>query len=109
MAVYQTETDFLQSLKRFNALFSRKYEWQSGISEQEHSCEYGHTIPAETLYFKKYLDAEGSRKLRVCKDCMEKMVYIIVDSDSHTRHVTRNIYRERIPKQKKIDRMLVMR
>ncbi len=102
MAVYHSEKDFLRSLKRFNALSSHQYEWHTGFSEKEHECAFGHTIPAEVLYFKKPLDMDGERKVRVCKDCMEKLVFITIDSDRHSKQVSEQLYREKHPAQKKI-------
>jgi hypothetical protein len=102
MAVYQSEKDFLRSLKRFNALSSHQYEWHTGASEKEHECMFGHVIPSEQLYFKKPLDMEGERKFRVCQNCMEKLVYVTVDSDRHSKNLSENLYRERHPAQRKI-------
>ena len=101
MAVYQSEKEFLRSLKRFNALSSKQYEWHTGVSEKEHLCMFGHTIPSEQLYFKKPLDMDGERKVRVCSACMEKLVFVTVDSDRHSRQLSENLYRERYPAQPK--------
>jgi hypothetical protein len=102
MAVYHSEKEFLRSLKRFNALSSQQYEWHTGISEKDHECAFGHHIPAEDLYFKKPLDMEGERKVRVCRDCMEKLVFITIDSDRHSKQLSERLFRERHPAQKKI-------
>ncbi len=102
MSVYRSEKDFLQSLKRFNALSSKKYAWHTGVSEKEHTCAFGHVIAPETLYFKKPLDMEGEKKIRVCKTCMKKMVYFTVDADSHAREVTEHLYRKHNPPVSKL-------
>ena len=102
MAVYKSEKEFLRSLKRFNALSSQQYEWHTGVSEKEHECTFGHAIPSETLYFKKPLDMEGERKVRVCKQCMEKLLFITIDSDRHSKQISDRLYHERHPAQKKI-------
>lgn len=102
MAAYHSEKEFLRSLKRFNALSSQQYEWHTGVSEKDHECAYGHPIPSETLYFKKFLDMEGERKVRVCKKCMEQMVFITIDSDRHSKQLSDRLYRERHPMPKKI-------
>ena len=106
MAVYRSEKDFLHSLKRFNALSSRKYEWHTGISEKKHTCAFGHEIPAESLYFKKPLDLEGEQKIRVCQPCMEQLVFVTVDSDSHAKAVTDQIFRKDNPPIPKVVDML---
>jgi hypothetical protein len=105
MAAYRSEKDFLQSLKRFNALSSPKYGWHTGISEKEHECAFGHTISPNNLYFKKPLDMEGEQKIRVCKDCMETLVFVTVDSDSHAKEVCEHLYRKLNPPRKKITRL----
>ena len=102
MAVYQSEKEFLRSFKRFNALSSQQYEWHTGISEKEHECMFGHVIPSEQLHFKKPLDMDGERKFRVCQTCMEKLVYVTIDSDRHSKNISEHLYRERHPAQKKI-------
>jgi hypothetical protein len=102
MAVYQSEKEFLRSLKRFNALSSQQYEWLTGMSEKEHHCLFGHTIPSEQLYFKKPLDMEGERKVRICRECMERLVFVTIDSDRHSRQISEHLYRERHPVPKKI-------
>ena len=107
MAVYRNENDFLQSFKRFNALSSKKYEWHTGMSEKEHSCEFGHPIPPESLYFKKPLDLEGERKIRVCKDCMEKLVFMTVDCDLHARQLSDQIYHQHSQKKSKLQHTLM--
>jgi hypothetical protein len=102
MTAYRSEKEFLRSLKRFNALSSKQYEWHTGYSEREHECLFGHTIPPEQLYFKKPLDMEGERKVRVCRDCMEKLVFLTIDSDRHSKQLSEHLYRERHPAQNKI-------
>ncbi|MBL0176250.1 MAG: hypothetical protein IPP94_13440 [Ignavibacteria bacterium] len=97
MSEYRSEKDFLQSLKRFNSLSSKKYAWHTGVSEKEHECMFGHAIPAESLYFKKPLDMDGEQKIRVCKTCMEKLVFVTVDSDTHARSVTDLLYKQHNP------------
>ena len=106
MSFYRSEKDFLQSLRRFDALSSPKYSWHTGHSEKEHSCEFGHPIPPEELYFKKPLDLEGERKLRVCKSCMEKLVYVTVDSDLHAREVTHRLFHQTHPPRRKVHDMM---
>jgi hypothetical protein len=101
MAVYKSEKEFLHSLKRYNAISSRKYEWHTGLSEKEHQCEFGHTIPPEDLYFKKPLDMDGEQKIRVCKSCMQKLVFMTVDSDLHSRELTEHLYLEQHPRLRK--------
>jgi hypothetical protein len=101
MATYRSEKEFLHSLKRFNALSSQKYEWYTGMSEKQHTCEFGHEIPPHNLYFKKPLDLEGEQKLRICKHCMEKLVFVTVDSDLHAREVTEHLYRQEHPPRRK--------
>jgi hypothetical protein len=101
MAVYRTEKDFLKSLQRFNALSSRRYEWHTGKSEKEHTCEFGHTIPPEHLYFKKPLDIDGEQKLRICSTCMETLVYLTVDCDMHSKKLIDRLYLEKNPPLKK--------
>jgi hypothetical protein len=102
MSIYRSEKDFLHSLKRFNALSSQKYEWYTGKSEKHHTCEFGHEIPPHHLYFKKPLDLEGEKKLRICPECMEKIVFISVDSDLHAREVTDQLYRQEHPPRRKV-------
>lgn len=101
MSLYRTEKEFLQSLKRFNALSSQKYEWYTGMSEKQHRCEFGHDIPSHHLYFKKPLDLDGEQKLRICTSCMEKLVFVTVDSDFHAREVTEQLYRKEHPPVRK--------
>jgi hypothetical protein len=105
MVPYRSEKDFLQALKRFNTLSAQKYGWHTGMSENEHECEFGHAIPPDTLYFKKPLDLDGERKIRVCKACMEKLVFMIVDSDTHAKEITDELFRLHHPPQKKIARI----
>ena len=102
MAVYKSEKEFLHSLKRYNAISSRKYEWYTGISEKQHQCEFGHTIPPEDLYFKKPLDMDGEQKIRVCKSCMQKLVFMTVDSDLHSRELTEQLFQNQNPRVGKI-------
>jgi hypothetical protein len=109
MATYLNENVFLRSFKRFNSLFSQKYEWQTGISEKEHMCEFGHPIQPETLYFKKLMDPEGEKKIRVCTECMHKLVFVTVDSDLHAKQVTGQIYMQRKPQTTKIEKMALIR
>jgi hypothetical protein len=99
--MYHNEKDFLKSLKRFNALSSQKYAWYTGMSEKQHVCEFGHDIPPHQLYFKKPLDLEGEQKLRICKHCMEKLVYVTIDSDLHAREITDQLYRQEHPPRPK--------
>lgn len=107
MALYRSEKEFLQSFRRFNALSSHKHSWHTGVSEKTHACEFGHDIQPEELYFKKPLDLEGEQKLRVCKNCMEKLVYVTVDSDTHARGLSEQLYRQaNPPTQKVLDMML---
>ena len=101
MEAYRTEKDFLKSLRRFNALSSSKYEWHTGKSEKEHTCEFGHAIPPEHLYFKKPLDMEGEQKFRVCPACMETLVFLTVDCDSHSKKLIEHLYREKNPPRAK--------
>jgi hypothetical protein len=103
MAFYRSEKGFMSSFKRFNALFARQFEWQTGKSSKEHRCEFGHGIPPDTLYFKKLLDSEGEQKLRICRECMETLVHITVDSDPHVRTVTATIEIERTPVRRKTE------
>lgn len=109
MADYLNENVFLRSFKRFNSLFSQKYEWHTGISGKEHTCEFGHSIAPESLYFKKFMDPDGEKKLRICKDCMQKLVFVTVDSDLHTKQVTGQIYMQRKPQTTKIQQMSPIR
>ena len=109
MTAYLNENVFLRSFKRFNSLFSQKYEWHTGMSEKEHTCEFGHSITPETLYFKKLMDEEGERKLRICKDCMQKLVFVTVDSDLHTKQVTGQIYMQRKSYTPKLEKMALLR
>lgn len=101
MAFYRSEKGFMSAFRRFNALFAHQFEWQTGKSSKEHRCEFGHAIPSDTLYFKKLLDSEGEQKLRVCRDCMDTLVHITVDSDPHVRTVTATIENERTPVRRK--------
>lgn len=101
MAGYRSEKEFLNSLKRFNTLSSRKYEWHTGKSEKEHKCEFGHTIPPEHLYFKKPLDIEGEQKLRVCAACMEMLVFLTVDSDIDSKKFIEHLYKQKNPPRQK--------
>jgi hypothetical protein len=105
MSHYRTEKDFLQSLKRFNALSSQKYGWHTGMSEKEHQCEFGHSIPPDQLYFKKPLDLEGEKKIRVCRGCMEKLVFVTVDCDIHSKEIAEQLYRQHNPPRRKIARI----
>jgi len=106
MAVYRSEKDFLQSLKRFNAISSQRYGWHSCISEKKHVCEFGHDIPPENVYFKKPLDMDGDQKLRVCKPCMETIVYVTVDSDPHAKETTDILYKQKNPARTKVADMM---
>ncbi len=106
MSVYRSEKDFLHSLKRFDALSSRKLAWHTGISEKTHTCAFGHEIPAESLYFKKLLDSEGEQKIRVCKPCMEQLVFVTVDCDMHAKEVTEHLFRKNNPPVPKVVDML---
>jgi hypothetical protein len=72
-------------------------------------CEFGHPITAETLYFKKLMDPDGEKKIRVCKECMQKLVFMTVDSDLHTKQVTGHIYMQRKPVTTKIEKMALIR
>jgi len=102
MEVYRSEKEFLRSLKRFNALSSRKYEWHTGVSEKEHRCEFGHVIPPNNLYFKKPLDIDGEQKKRLCAECMKTYVHLTVDLDPHSRNVFERLYKDRHPVTPKI-------
>ncbi len=104
MALYRSEHDFLHSFKLFNALSSAKYHWYSGKSSKEHTCEFGHAIPPEQLYFKKSLDSEGETKIRLCKECMEKMIHMLVDVDIHSRELLDDIYHHKNPRHPVIKR-----
>ena len=106
MAVYHSEKDFLRSLKRFNALSSHKYEWHTGVSSKEHQCEFGHVIPPDSLYFKKPLDMDGEKKMRVCGDCMKTMVHLTIDVDLHSKELSERLYRDRHPVVGKIAKTL---
>lgn len=106
MMEYRSEKEFLRSLKRFNALSSKQYEWHTGYSEKEHECMFGHVIPSEQLYFKKPLDMEGERKVRVCMECMEKLVFLTIDSDRHSKQLSEQLFRERYPTPKKIVKIM---
>lgn len=105
MIPYRSEKEFLKALKRFNTLSAQKYGWYTGTSDKEHTCEFGHTIPPNDLYFKKPLDLDGEQKIRVCKPCMEKLVFMAVDSDTHAREITDGLFRRYNPPQKKIARI----
>lgn len=102
MALYRTEKEFLHSLKRLNSMCSTHLHWQTGKSEREHNCEFGHTIEPEELYFKKLLDTEGEQKLRLCKPCMEKFTYMSVDCDLHSKEHAEQVYRLKNPPVPKI-------
>jgi hypothetical protein len=104
MALYRSEHDFLHSLKLFNTLSSAKYHWHSGKSSKEHNCEFGHVIPPEHLYFKKPLDSEGENKIRVCKECMEKLIHLTVDCDAQSKEFFESIFLHNNPKPKTITR-----
>ena len=106
MSLYRSEKDFLHSLKRFNSLSSHKYGWHTGTSEDDHQCEFGHLIPADHLFFKKPLDSEGEHILRVCPSCMEKLVYVTIDSDHHARELTDQLYRQQHPPRAKVIDMM---
>ena len=106
MARYSTQKDFLHAFKRFNALSSKKSEWHTGRSSKTHTCEFGHTIEPESLYFKKPLDEDGEQKLRVCKDCMDTLVFLAVDADLHSRELTDRIYHEAHPRTPKVKDMM---
>jgi hypothetical protein len=106
MSMYRTEKDFLRSLKRFNALSSKKYEWHTGVSSKQHRCEFGHTIEPESLYFKKPLDMDGESKMRVCSTCMQVLVFLTVDIDVHSKEVSEQLYRKRNPVRGKISKAM---
>jgi hypothetical protein len=74
------------------------------MSSKEHKCEFGHDIPPEELYFKKPLDSEGSKKIRLCKQCMETLVHITIDSDVESKQLVESIYKQKNPKPKVISR-----
>lgn len=106
MSLYQSEKEFLRSLKRFNALSSQKYEWHTGISSKEHTCEFGHSIPPDSLYFKKPLDMDGEKKMRVCDACMKVLVHLTVDIDVHSKEVSERLYRDRHPVRGKLSKVV---
>jgi hypothetical protein len=106
MSRYRTQKEFLQAFKRFNSLASKKFGWHTGVSAKEHTCEFGHPIPPESLYFKKLLDSDGEQKLRVCPNCMEQMVFLTVDVDATAREVTDQIYHQTNPRTPKVKDML---
>lgn len=97
MAIYHSHKEFLHSLEHFNALSSPKHHWLSSHSEKPAVCAFGCDIPAEETFFKKPLDAEGEHATPVCWDCMEKMVYLTIDTDLHTRELTRRLKHEQHP------------
>jgi hypothetical protein len=97
MSVYRSEKEFLHAFKRFNSLSSKKYAWLTGVSEKEHQCAFGHPIEPESLYFKKPLDLEGERKIRVCKSCMDTLVFLAVDSDTHAKSLSEQLYKQHNP------------
>jgi hypothetical protein len=97
MSVYRSEKEFLHAFKRFNSLSSKKYAWLTGVSEKEHQCCFGHPIEPESLYFKKPLDLEGEQKIRVCKSCMDTLVFLTVDSDTHAKSVSEQLYKQHNP------------
>ncbi len=106
MARYSTQKEFLHAFKRFNALSSKKSEWHTGRSSKTHTCEFGHTIEPDTLYFKKPLDNDGEQKLRICAECMDTLVYMTVDADLHSRELAERIYLEAHPRTPKVKDML---
>ncbi len=95
MAIYPNEKDFLHSFERFNVLSSPKHDWHTSISENEHRCEFGCPIPEEETFFKKILDKEGEHTVKVCWHCMERVVYLTVDSDLHAKQLTTHLKHQR--------------
>ncbi|MAT38250.1 MAG: hypothetical protein CL946_01460 [Ectothiorhodospiraceae bacterium] len=103
MPIYQSEKDFLRAFNRYNSISSDKYSWHTSVSENDQDCAFGYTIPAGELYFKKYLDTDGEQAIRVSRDCMERMVYLTVDSDIDARETSEQLYIMRHPKKTKLE------
>ena len=107
MAVYPTEKEFMNSFSRFNALSSPRHRWHTSTTENDLACEFGCNIPQDDLFFKKPLDVYGERSVHVCWGCMERMVYLTVDSDLHAMELTQHIKKQSHLHEHAVEKALV--
>ncbi|MCK4308281.1 hypothetical protein KAW50_08660 [candidate division WOR-3 bacterium] len=95
---YLTDKEFDQYFKLLNAICGDYSQWRSPKALKLHKCEFGCDIFKNEQYFRKGYNL-GTIKL--CKNCMEKMLFIFFATDPGTTKIACWVRDKRFEKMRK--------
>ena len=92
---YLTDEEFDRYFKLLNTICGDYSRWRIPRALKPHKCEFGCDISQSEEYFRK---EHGLGVVKLCKSCMEKILFIIFVTDPETMKIASWVQDKRFEK-----------